>query len=254
MSPRGIALAPDGRVVVSDVGNHRIQVFSSEGQALKFFGSKGFEDGQLLGCRCLDVGVAHEGKEGSFIFAADHSNHRIQVFDFEGNPLWKFGSVGIESGELSYPYSVAVSKRGERIYVAEQGNQRVQVFNSEGSFLRRWPIKDGVQLTLTLMAPEGGGDDEKVIVADQANHNVLIYAADGQLLKKIGSMGSGKGQMMHPSGVAVAPGGYLIVADRNNHRLQLFSPDGSFLESFDGKDEGEGLKYPYDVKCDLSAT
>ena len=58
---------------------------------------------------------------------ADRENHRIQVFDSEGNFIAKWGTQGTGDGELERPYTLIVDRLGY-VYVADAGNNRIQVF------------------------------------------------------------------------------------------------------------------------------
>jgi DNA-binding beta-propeller fold protein YncE len=59
-------------------------------------------------------------------------------------------------------------------------------------------------------------------VADQGNHRVKVHDLDGTFVRAFGTRGSGDGQLLSPSGVALA-GGKLYVADRVNHRISVFT-------------------------------
>jgi DNA-binding beta-propeller fold protein YncE len=61
------------------------------------------------------------------IYEVDRLNHRLQVFDGEGNFLLTWGSFGLDEGEFQYPSGIAVGPDG-RVYVADEGNDRLQVF------------------------------------------------------------------------------------------------------------------------------
>jgi tripartite motif-containing protein 2/3 len=60
--------------VVADYGNHRVQVFTKEGEFVRKFGGKGTESGQFNGPSAIAI-----GQDGTVIVAED-GNHRIQVF------------------------------------------------------------------------------------------------------------------------------------------------------------------------------
>jgi DNA-binding beta-propeller fold protein YncE len=78
--PRDIAIDSQGRLLVSDTGNKRVQVFDGEGNFITQFGEPGSADGQFN----EPVGLAIDGKGN--IYVADTWNKRIQVFD----PNFKF--------------------------------------------------------------------------------------------------------------------------------------------------------------------
>ena len=63
---------------------------------------------------------------GTFLVVVEEGNHRIQVFDADGNAVRVFGEEGISDGQFKNPYSLAVD--GTTLYVSEKGNHRVQSF------------------------------------------------------------------------------------------------------------------------------
>ena len=70
----GIEVDRQGRVYVADFYNHRIQVFTDDGDFLVEFGAQGSAPGEFE--RPTDVAVDAQGG----IFVVDFGNHRIQKF------------------------------------------------------------------------------------------------------------------------------------------------------------------------------
>lgn len=70
----GVAVDPvEGRIVATDCHNHRVQVFSSDGMFLFFFGRKGEGSGEF---RCpTGVAIDVDGK----IIVCERLNYRLQV-------------------------------------------------------------------------------------------------------------------------------------------------------------------------------
>ena len=129
--PTDVAIAPDGRIFVSEYGgNDRISVWSEEGEFLFSFGEQGAGPGQLdrPSAICID---AARGR----LYVADACNHRIVVYDLAGVLLDTFGSVGTAPGRLRYPYDVTLMDDGT-VVVCEFGNNRIQLFDPEGQTLR----------------------------------------------------------------------------------------------------------------------
>src|SRR5687767_5292406 len=73
-SPGGIAVFHDGRIVIADSVNNRIQIFSPNGEFLSTFGSAGNKHGEFYG----PEGVAIDNEER--IIVSDLCNYRLQVF------------------------------------------------------------------------------------------------------------------------------------------------------------------------------
>ena len=90
------------------------------------WGEKGSGPGELDG----PIGIALLGEE---VFVSDSGNHRIQVFDRQGNFLRSLGKEGDGPGELGRP--MHVDARDGRLYVAEYRNDRIQVFAAGGRSL-----------------------------------------------------------------------------------------------------------------------
>lgn len=87
-----VAFGPDGDIYVSDgYGNSRVVQFSREGDFIRIIGGvEGSEPGQLL----VPHGVAVDSR--GRILVNDSDNHRISVFDRDGNfvETWPFASRG----------------------------------------------------------------------------------------------------------------------------------------------------------------
>ena len=80
-SPREITvLGSSGEVAVADYDNHHVQIFDSEGNYKRQFGTEGKEDGQLFYPASL-ASDAHGN-----LLVMDRTN-RLQVFDPEGKHL-----------------------------------------------------------------------------------------------------------------------------------------------------------------------
>ena len=117
----------DGRLVVADAYNHRIQLFDAEGRSVaRWGGPLGLGlPGARPGWFRVATGVASDAKER--LYVADFENHRIQVFSSAGELLLVFGSRGAGRGQFERPTDLDVGPDG-RIYVVDFGNDRIQVF------------------------------------------------------------------------------------------------------------------------------
>jgi len=78
--PRSVAVA-DGEIYVTDTGNERVQVFSSDGTFLRAFGGYGSVPGKLL----EPVGIAI-GPDGN-VWVADSGNSRLSIFTRDGTAV-----------------------------------------------------------------------------------------------------------------------------------------------------------------------
>jgi len=65
--------------------------------------------------------------QSKHLLVCDGYNHRIQVFELNGNFIGKFGKKGSKLGEFLAPYAVAVGSN-DQIVVSEGYNHRIQIF------------------------------------------------------------------------------------------------------------------------------
>jgi len=122
-NPGGVAVDAAGNIYVTDVGNYRIQKFTSVGAYVTQWGSYGSGNGQFN----EPWGVAVDGSGN--VYVADTFNHRIQKFSSSGAYLTQWGTAGVGEGQFDSPFGVAVDG-SSGIYVTDRNNHRVQKFGS----------------------------------------------------------------------------------------------------------------------------
>ena len=97
-------------------------------------------------------------------------------------------------------------------------------------------------------------DDEGLLyVALYGQDCINVLDQQGTVIRTIGTRGragSGDGQFIYPSGVAVQ-GDVLYVADQSNYRVQKLATSGEFLSKFGTKGSGDGqLDFPCSICVD----
>jgi DNA-binding beta-propeller fold protein YncE len=106
---------------VADYGNHRIQLFTPEGEFIKQFGREGAGPGEFRNV----TGIALDKYDN--IYACDLGNNRIQVFDKNGNFKFAWGEAGSQNGQFANLHGLIVDEVGN-VYIADTGNFRIQKF------------------------------------------------------------------------------------------------------------------------------
>jgi peptidylamidoglycolate lyase len=113
----GIAVDPVARrVYVSDRGNRRMQVFDENG---KFVDQWPFATPSSV--NFLFVSADRQ------LWAFDDTTAKIVRYDFEGHPLYAWGTLGDWPGGLFNIHGASVDQEGN-LYVAEVANGRAQKF------------------------------------------------------------------------------------------------------------------------------
>ena len=128
--PSGLAFAPNGEIFVSDgYGGHRTHKFSADGKLLLSWGRQGTGPGEFALLHNVWV------DKNSRVFICDRENHRIQIFDDQGNFLEEWTDLQ-QPGDLWIVDDV--------VYVIEQGGgNAVSIWTLDGTLITRWRGNEG---------------------------------------------------------------------------------------------------------------
>ena len=218
--PVGVAVNDEDEIVVADQGNHRVQVFDSNGAFLRSFGRKGENDGEFK----YPFGIAIDTDRK--IFVADTNNHRIQILSWEGRHLDSFGGQGSLDSQLHHPWGLSLDSTGNLI-VADAGHKLIKIFTPDGRFVMK--IGGQGSFSFPIHCVQCG---EYFIVSDSNEHCVKVFNREGHFLYKFGKKGEGDGEFNCPQFLSVTQSKHLLVCDRRNNRIQVFKVDGTFVQKF----------------------
>jgi DNA-binding beta-propeller fold protein YncE len=157
-------------VLVTEEDNHRVSQFALDGTFVGIFagtGKEGSGDGEFKDPR----GITVLGSSGE-VAVADRMNHRVQIFDSEGNYKRQFGTKGEEAdGQFYCPTGLASDAHGNLLVV--DVINRLQVFDPKGKHLcTRSDL--GLAKSIKGIAWSTGGD---IAVADSEAHNARVWCA-----------------------------------------------------------------------------
>ncbi|TFH37129.1 MAG: hypothetical protein E4G99_03270, partial [Anaerolineales bacterium] len=216
--PWDLTIASDGSVAVVDTWNHRIQIFSAQGDFIRSFDASqlALSPSGLYGPR----GIAVDDQDR--LFVVDTGNKRVLIFSLEGELLGQFGSGGLGLGNLDEPVGLALDPNGSA-WVADTWNQRIQVFeeifNAQFEAQEAWPIEAWFGQSIEnkpylAFSPQG-----HVCATDPEGGRVLCFDSDGEF--KLGFRGGG---MILPSGIAFDQTCRIWIADAGSDRILRFDP------------------------------
>ena len=221
--PWGVAVNERNEIAVTEAGNNRIQVFSSDGTVLRSFGTKGDKQGEFH----YPSGIAFD-KNGNII-VADCRNHHVQCFSEQGRHLNTFSSKGSLDHQLNFPHGLSLDSDGN-VIVADALNKLIKIFHPNGQFLRKIGVKGSFTFPFHCIQY-----DKYLIVSDADEHCIKVCDRDGNFLYKFGKKGEGDGEFNEPCCLSVNKAGHLMVCDEKNHRVQVFELSGKFITKFGKK-------------------
>jgi GT2 family glycosyltransferase/DNA-binding beta-propeller fold protein YncE len=224
-TPNGVAIAPDGDLIVADSHNQRIRrVDRPTGVIVTIAGSgrAGYDgDGKLAVDAALNTPSAVAAAANGDIYIADTLNYRIRMIDAKTGLIYTVAGNGTEgdyvnvgdggaatSGTLNMPSDVAIDPATGDLYVADMHHNRI----------RRIEAQTHIITTVAGSIWGNSGDDGKATEARLAG----------------------------PAGVAVVPEPdgkvTLFIADYYNGRVRAVGPDGIIRDL--SKDAREAFEAP----------
>ena len=217
-----------GNIWIAGTADGVVQKYSSDGATLLLsIGSKfTCDDGVGGAIPCTGTGGGNVGRTGvshtllngpadiavdsgnGDVYVADgYGNHRVVVFDKNGNFLRQMGGVGTGNGQFAsagggHPNCVVLPSNGLGIRACDRGNDRINVYQKDGTFVSAIPVITGT----AALGTNGSASDigfspdaaqTFMYVSDGSNERTWIMnhaaALGGMPNAIIGSFGNGFG-------------------------------------------------------------
>jgi len=259
-------------------GDGIVQKYSHSGQLLMTIGTKYVCDGGTgandPGIPCTGTGggnvsktglshtllnlpadIAVDPMNGDIYIADGYGNHRVVVFDKNGNYLRQMGSVGSGPGQFTtggggHPHCVVLGKDG-LVYACDRGQDRINVYQKDGTFVRAIPVVPGTGLpgmgltgsawdvdfspdaAQTFMY-ESDGTNEIMWIMD---HAAAMSGAQNSILSGFGGFGHQAGAFTFLHMMAIDSKGNLYAGETvGGRRIQKFTR----ASNCPGNSEGHG--------------
>ncbi len=246
-TPDGVAIAPDGDLIVADSRNDRIRRVDSVTRLITTIagsGDNGYDgDDKPATEAALNNPDAVAAAPNGDIYIADTLNNRIRMVDHATGLIQTVagdgetggsGSIGdggpATSAHLFMPSDVQIARNGD-IYIADMQHNRIRKVDARtkiittvaGNGMFGAAGDNGPATAASLANPAGVALVEDtlgrmtIFIADYYNGSIRSVGPDG-IMRNVSD--EGRVKFGAPSRVAYAPGTqWLYVADANNHQV-----------------------------------
>lgn len=162
------------------------------------------------------------------VYVTDQDNHKVLVFNRQGNLIRTIGTFGSTDGQFNQPYGVATDSQNA-VYISEIGNHRISKFDVEGNFIKSW----GTQGTATgeFNTPYGLAisQEDRLYVVDKNNHRIQTFDKEGNFISTFGSFGTADKQFNLPVDIAIDGQEDVYILEEGNGRIQVFDKGNNFI-------------------------
>jgi len=231
-SAHHVEIGPDDSVWTTDVGNHTVRKWTSDGNLLLTLGSPDNPAPEQSGEPFNQPTDIAFGLDGSLYVSDGYGNSKIHHFTPEGKLIRSWGERGTGPGQFMVPHSVAVDPTG-LVYVCDRENSRIQIFTSDGQYVSQWrgvhrpnqivPSRDGTMVVAELGYKIGLMDGAPEVNEVSHNSGVKIMTKTGQWLGGWGASTGIDGDFLAAHAVGIDSDGSLYVGETlDGARLQKF--------------------------------
>jgi DNA-binding beta-propeller fold protein YncE len=218
IKPYSIAVAPDGRVYVTDTAARRVFVFDAESKTVSFLGGTG--QGKLT--KPVGVAVDADGK----VFVADATAKRVFGYDKAGTLRLAVG----QEDEFANPAGLAIDRAAHRLYVADTARHEIRCYSTaDGAFERTIGRRGTTPGTFNYPTNVFVDRQGRLYVSDTMNFRLQVFDTDGKLMGAFGEQGDTPGTLNRPKGVGVDSEGHIYIADSSFNNFQIFDDTGHLL-------------------------
>lgn len=209
-APRGVAVAEDGALYVSESGAQRVVHVSADGEQLRVL-----DGGEEPFVELTDLAVV-----GDRLFVLDAGAGRVRAFALDGAPLPY--ADAIDPAFADRARGIGAGMDGG-VLIANTPNNRIVALDSTGAVVGEtvvWPGEDAQPVDAVL------GQDGRLFVTDGQGHRLIRYAPGGQVERAWPLAVANTVDSPH---LAVGAGDLLYVTDPEQGRILVRDAQGEAI-------------------------
>ncbi len=205
--PLGIAVAPDGTILVGEDGLDRVARYTTAGALVGTIGA---------GALGMPNAIAVESVSGQ-ICVADSEATQVAIYASDGTPQTPLGSA------IGFPVDIAINSTTSEIFVAAQATSQILVYDFAGTLLRAFGSfgdSSGQFIRLQGIAIDASN---RVLALDAHQDHVQLLEPTGQHVATFGHLGNWTSASRTPLGVASIPGERIFVTSSGTSLINVFA-------------------------------
>ena len=222
--PHGITIHyKTGNIFIADTDNHRVQVFSCNGDYLFMFSEK------MNGPENICISQ-------NKVFVTQCFGNCINMYELESKLIKSVGNYGNGESQFYNPRGLDVSDRNHNIYVCDNGNNRIQILTEELEY------HSMLGIDLLKFPRDVKVTRDRVLVLSVGNPCMLVFNSDHILTNRLITRGDGM-QTYNPFSFDIDREYNIVMSDFNNHCVYVFNQEGEQIHKFGKKGVGIGEFY-----------
>lgn len=235
--PTSVVTDLEGKMYVLDGANHRVVVFTKQGEKRFEFGKDGYGDGDLHLPMSLSI-------DKDRIVIADTGNFRLSLFDTNGNFIKNIEpdldeASGIDEDlDTQRPRPVAVYLRNHILTWSDRANHLIcQLELSNGSmepacFGKRGEMEGEFQFPFQIASDQG----DYLHITDVLNGRIQVFDKKGRYFSQVSRFGVNDNELFRPNGIALDDQDNLYVSDSYFGHISIFN-SGRYLGKLRNSDD-----------------